>query len=471
MRKIIFCLSLALTVLALLNVSVAGTPTVLYNFCSQANCADGANPEADLVVDLSGNLWGTTRNGGANQFGTIFELTKSSGFTMLGQVYSFKGGTSDGAFPQAGLVLDTQTGFFVGTTSEGGTGSCTGGCGTLFAFVPGSTSDTILHFFGGSGDGATPLAGLLLDSSQNFYGTTSAGGSTANCSGGCGTVFSANPIGNTYKVLYKFTGSPTTADGADPVAALVFDSNGNLWGTAKKGGSKKFGTIFELASPSFTNLAFKHSFNGTPNGASPAAALTFDKSVGGALGTLYGTASAGGNRACTGGCGIVFELEISGHVIKIIYKLTGVGSGKTGAAPVGRLALETNPNDPAHIGHLYGTASQGGIITGSCPSTGCGTLFEICPPTISCTGFARGSLVFPFDSSHGANPPAGVLLDVPGADELYGARSLDGLSARELGEDAEPGPQTGKGACTTNCIAPSANGGTKGKGTILKVGP
>src|SRR5277367_3871068 len=130
MRKIIFCLSLALTVLALMNVSIASTPTVLYNFCSQTNCKDGANPEADLAVDLAGNLWGTTRNGGANQFGTIFELTKASGFTSLGQVYSFKGGSTDGAFPGAGLVFDTQTGFFVGTTSEGGTGSCTGGCGT-----------------------------------------------------------------------------------------------------------------------------------------------------------------------------------------------------------------------------------------------------------------------------------------------------------------------------------------------------
>ena len=130
MRKTTLYLSLVLTVFVLAAAAHASTPTVLYNFCQQANCKDGANPEADLTLDLAGNLWGTTRNGGANGFGTIFELTKSSGFTQLGQIYSFKGGATDGAFPEAGLVLDTQTGFFLGTTSEGGMGSCTGGCGT-----------------------------------------------------------------------------------------------------------------------------------------------------------------------------------------------------------------------------------------------------------------------------------------------------------------------------------------------------
>src|SRR6201987_3708633 len=89
MRKTTFCFSLLLSVLALLEISLASKPTVLYNFCAQSNCKDGANPEADLALDLAGNLWGTTRNGGTNQFGTIFELTKASGFTSLGQVYSF----------------------------------------------------------------------------------------------------------------------------------------------------------------------------------------------------------------------------------------------------------------------------------------------------------------------------------------------------------------------------------------------
>jgi uncharacterized repeat protein (TIGR03803 family) len=464
MRKTTHCLSLILAVLGLALVSQAQTVDVLYNFCSQPNCTDGANPEADLAVDtLTGNLWGTTRNGGAHEFGTIFELTKSSGFTAIGQIYSFKGGSSDGAFPEAGLVFDTQTGLFYGTTSEGGTGSCTGGCGTIFAFLPGSNSDTILHFFGASGDGVTPAAELFLPvSSQNFYGTTSAGGS-ANCNGGCGTVFVMNPIANTYTVLHKFTGS---ADGADPVAGLVFDSKGDLWGTAQKGGANNFGTIFELAKPSFTNLTFVHSFSGTPNGAYPAAALTFDKSVGGALGTLYGTTSAGGSTACSGGCGLVFELKISGSVVQIIYKLTGSGSNKTGSAPIGRLALDEVAGDP-RVGHLYGTASMGGTDNGACPAAGCGTLFEICPPTISCTGFVRGATVFAFDGTDGQNPAAGVLLDLTGADGLL----RSGEPLKRLPDEDRNGPLTGKGACTTNCVGTAVNGGSNGKGVVIKIKP
>lgn len=461
MRKTILCFSWVLCVLVFLQVSLASTSTVLYNFCSQPNCTDGANPEADLAVDLSGNLWGTTRNGGAHGFGTIFELTLSSGFTVLGQIYSFKGGSSDGAFPQAGLVFDTQTGLFYGTTSAGGTGSCTGGCGTMFEFLPGSGSDTILHFFGASGDGATPTAELLLDSSQNFYGTTSAGGS-ANCNGGCGTVFLMNPITNTYTVLHRFTG---TADGADPVAALVVDSEGNLWSTAKKGGANNFGTIFELAAPSFTNLAFVHSFVGPPNGAYPSAALTFDKDVGGALGTLYGTTSAGGSPACTGGCGLVFEFRISRSVTTIIYKLNGAGANKTGSTPIGPLALDHVAGDP-RLGHLYGTASMGGINSGPCPAAGCGTLFEICPPTISCTGFVRGTTVFDFDGTDGQNPAAGALVDVPGANGL-----LFGVEPLETQSKIGNGPLTGKGACTTNCIGTGAEGGANGQGVVIKIKP
>jgi uncharacterized repeat protein (TIGR03803 family) len=472
MRKAEIHLSLVLTICLSTAAAHASTPTVLYNFCSQANCKDGANPMADLTPDLSGNLWGTTRAGGTGTAcnggcGTIFELTASSGFTQLGQVYSFKGGSADGAFPEAGLVLDTQTQLFYGTTSAGGTGSCSGGCGTIFEFRPGSTSDTILHFFGASGDGATPTGELLLDSSQNFYGTTTAGGLT-NCNGGCGTVFLINPLNNTYQVLHKFSGS---ADGSDPAAGLVFDSKANLWGTARSGGAKNFGTVFALAEPGYTNLAYVHTFKGGANGANPTAALTFDSKVGGALGTLYGTTSAGGSANCSGGCGLIFELEISGLVFKNVYKLTGAGGTRTGSAPVGRLALDVSPNDP-RIGHLYGTASLGGTNTGNCPASGCGTLFEVCPPTIVCTGYAKGSVAFDFDGTHGANSTAGVLLDVPGAEELFfRGPTLDGLSPRETGEDDGVEPQTGKGACTTNCIGTGTNGGTNGKGVVLKIKP
>ena len=470
MRKTTLCFSLVMAVLGLAVVSHAQTVDVLYNFCSQQNCKDGANPMADLAVDPSGNLWGTTRAGGTGTAcnggcGTIFELTASSKFTTLVQAYSFQGGSGDGAFPEAGLVFDSQTQTFYGTTSAGGTG-CSGGCGTIFEFVPSNAAEHVLHFFGGNGDGATPKAELLMDSSQNFYGTTSAGVSTSNCNAGCGTVFRINPLANSYDVLYRFNGSAKTADGADPVAGLVFDSKQNLWGTAQKGGAKNFGTVFELAAPSYTSLAFAHSIKGPPNGAYPAAAMTFDKNVGGPLGTLYGTTSAGGSKACSGGCGIVFELEISGHVDKIIYKFTGSGSTKSGSAPVGRLALDDIQGDK-RAGHLYGTASLGGSNTGACPAAGCGTLFEICPPTISCTiqggpTYPREATVFHFNGTEGANPTAGVLLDVQGLNEL--------LFGEEPGEYGS-GPLTGKGACPTNCIGTGTNGGQNGKGVVVGVKP
>jgi uncharacterized repeat protein (TIGR03803 family) len=455
MRKNTLCFALVLAVLALASISRAGTPVVLYNFCSQQpNCADGANPMADLVMDPSLNLWGTTTNGGAHGFGTIFELTMSSGYTVQGQVYSFKGGAGDGAYPEAGLVLDSQNEVFYGTTSAGGTGSCANGCGTIFAFHPGSSTDTILHFFGGNGDGATPKAELIIDPSQNLYGTTSAGGST-NCNGGCGTVFITNPVSNTYQVLHRFTGS---ADGDHPVAGLATDSNGNLWGTAKQGGADGFGTVFELAAPAFTNLAFVHSFKGPPNGAYPATALTFDGTIGGTLGTLYGTTSAGGNAACSGGCGLIFQLEISGLVFKNIYKFTGAGSSKSGAAPLGRLWL--NVSNDTHNGHLYGTASMGGTDTGACPATGCGTAIEVCPPTRTCT--FRESTLLDFDGIDGQNPSAGLLIPASGGDAQF---------LGDPDDDGRQGPLTGKGACTTNCIGTGTNGGVNGKGVVIGIKP
>jgi len=260
-------------------------------------------------------------------------------------------------------------------------------------------------------------------------------------------VFVINPAGNTYQVLHQFIGS---ADGADPVDGLVFDSRGNLWGTARTGGADNFGTVFELAAPGYTTLAYVHSFKGTPNGANPAAALTFDPSVGGALGTLYGTTSAGGNQACSGGCGLVFELEISGLVFKNIYKLSGAGSTKSGSAPVGRLAIDTS-ND-GHTGHLYGTASLGGTDTGNCGATGCGTAFEVCPPTRSC-GFREYTLLR-FNGTDGQTPGAGLLLNLTFPGEPEGHRKF-------------PPPAGTRGACTTNCVGTAQSGGSNGAGVVI----
>jgi uncharacterized repeat protein (TIGR03803 family) len=451
MRKNTSYLLFVFAVLALATMSSA-TETVLHNFCAVQGCGDGANPVSDLVQDGNGNLWGTTRDRGRNGFGTVFELTKSSGFKVLGQVYSFRGGTGDGATPEAGLVFDPVSGNLYGTTSAGGSGPCSGGCGTIFALHPGNQVDQILHIFGATGDGAIPMAILLADASGNLYGTTSAGGS-GNCNGGCGTVFVLNAHSLVYSVLYRFAGS---SDGANPVAGLVFDGQGNLRGTAKNGGTRNFGSVFELLAPTFATLGQVYSFRGIPDGANPAAALVFDPTVG-AKGALYGTTSAGGlsRLSCSAGCGTVFALlpqTSGGFVYRHFYNFTGSGPGTSGAAPIARLALETT--DVAHAGHLYGTASLGGISAGVCAPGGCGTAFEICPPVRAC-GWIESTLFY-FNGAKGRNPSAGMLLLPPPGGSI----------------DRGPiFPPTGKGACTGSCVGTAVNGGQNGSGVVYQLGP
>ena len=138
---------------------------------------DGAVPHGALIFDAPGNLYGTTHNGGTNGYGTVFQLDPSGALTVL---HSFTGG-SDGAYPEAGLIAD-MAGNLYGTTYGGGAGG-----GTVFQLQASGTL-TVLHTFTG-GDGAYPVAGLLADAAGNLYGTTAGGGSGANCAHGCGTVF------------------------------------------------------------------------------------------------------------------------------------------------------------------------------------------------------------------------------------------------------------------------------------------
>jgi uncharacterized repeat protein (TIGR03803 family) len=142
---------------------------------------DGANPIGGVVLDTSGNLYGTTANGGAYGDGTVFKLTLSGTETIL---HSFDNNDIDGIHPYAGLVLD-KTGNLYGTTvSGGGTGSA---AGIVFEMTPSGT-ETILHTFGGSPDGAFPWGGVVLDKSGNLYGTTLSGGANS-----FGTVFKITP--------------------------------------------------------------------------------------------------------------------------------------------------------------------------------------------------------------------------------------------------------------------------------------
>jgi len=275
----------------------AGGEKVLYSF--KGYPADGAFPYAGVVQDSAGNLYGVTSAGGRYDSGAVFKIASSGTETLL---YSFTG-LADGAFPYGGLYL-SSTGDLYGTTSAGGitSGNCyPAGCGVLFRVDPAGV-ETVLHSFTGTPDGASPYGGLIADSAGNLYGTTFNGGSGA-CGNGCGAVFQLSAGGAT--VLYSFHGSP--ADGAFPLAGLVRDSAGNLYGTTAYGGAAESGTVFELEASGPEKVLY--SFMGTTDGAVPRAPLTLDSH-----GNLYGTTYYGGvTGAICGGeptltCGVVFKI-------------------------------------------------------------------------------------------------------------------------------------------------------------------
>ena len=264
------------------------TEKVLHSF----NNTDGANPEAGLIFDTAGNLYGTTDQGGTYGFGTAFELTpQGDGGWTEKVLHSFNFNETDGANPEAGLIFD-RAGNLYGTTNGSGSGSV----GTVFELTPradGSWKEKVLYSFDGS-DGSNPEAGLILGAAGDLYGTTSSGGSD-----NLGTVFKLTPNADgdwTEKVLYSFN----ETDGAYPEAGLIFDASGNLYGTTVGGGTNNDGTVFELTSEGGGSWTEKvlHNFNGS-DGFGPYAALIFDTA-----GNLYGTNSGGG----THNDGTAFEL-------------------------------------------------------------------------------------------------------------------------------------------------------------------
>ena len=191
----------------------SGTLNVLYRFTGR----DGAVPHGGLILDAAANLYGTTHNGGTSGYGTVFQLTPSGALNVL---HSFTGG-SDGAYPEAGLIAD-MAGNLYGTTWGGGTG----GRGTVFQLTPSGTL-TVLHSFTGGSDGAWPAAGLFADAAGNLYGTTSSGGATASCPGGCGTVFQlAVPASFTGGGARRNISAPSrSASDGQPVTANGSSSN------------------------------------------------------------------------------------------------------------------------------------------------------------------------------------------------------------------------------------------------------
>jgi uncharacterized repeat protein (TIGR03803 family) len=306
------------------------TESVILSF---ANFPHGANPYAPLLAGSGGALYGTASAGGQSDLGVVFELAGGS-YKVL---HSFKGG-SDGAKPYAGVAQDAA-GNLYGTTYQGGAANA----GVVYKLTP-SGQETVLYSFTGGADGGNPYAGLIVDSTGNLYGTTSAGGST-NCIGGCGVVYKVSAAGQ-QTVLYSFAGTP---DGANPYAGVIADSSGNLYGTTYAGGVSSAGTVYQLSRSGQETVL--HSFGGPGGGASPYAGVIRDS-----VGNLYGTTSLGG--------GLIYELQAGGS-FTVLYTFPYPAHRQTPTRPESGLV-----RDPA--GNLYGTTQLGG-------TAGVGAVYMLSP--------------------------------------------------------------------------------------------
>jgi uncharacterized repeat protein (TIGR03803 family) len=208
------------------KVAAHGAETVLHTFTGD----DGCFPNGGLLADKHGNLYGTTVGGGSDLAGTVFKLAPNGTETVL---HSFS--NSDGSLPEGNLMLDAS-GNLYGTASEGGKGSCHNGygCGTVFMVAP-NGAETVLHYFTDGSGGGNPSDGVIADNSGDLYATTGYGGSH-----GDGTVFKLTPDG-IETVLHAFNGG----DGSNPSGGLIL-INHNLYGTTPYGGADEAGTVFKL---------------------------------------------------------------------------------------------------------------------------------------------------------------------------------------------------------------------------------
>jgi uncharacterized repeat protein (TIGR03803 family) len=326
--------------------------TVLYSFTGGP---DGGTPWAGLVMDAKGNLYGTTTNGGVRDCyngsfcGVVFKVSSKGKETVL---RAFTG--ADGNTPVAPLIFDA-IGNLYGTTTYGGTGDGSGcggvqyHCGVVFK-VSGKGKETVLYSFTGGTDGANPTSGLIMDAKGNFYGTTKNGG-MSGCGAGCGVVFKVSSKGKE-TVLYSFTGG---TDGANPRGGVIMDAKGNLYGTTEYGGDVSgcgCGTVFSLDTTGKETVLY--TFRGEADGGYPLEGLIFD-----AEGNLYGTTLYGGDvSACGGnGCGTVFKVSGKGKET-VLYRFTGVADGSGPSADLiwdakGNLYSTTSDRDAAGWGAVF----------------------------------------------------------------------------------------------------------------------
>lgn len=353
--------------------------------------------DAGMIRDKEGNLYGTAYAGGyfttgfsacPGGCGVVFKLNKAGKETVL---HAFTG-PPDGVAPEEGLVRDEE-GNLYGTTVFGGSSSMY--AGTVFE-VDRTDKETVLYSFTGSADGGYPSSGVIRDEEGNLYGTASSGGLPECFAGGCGVVFKVDRSGQE-TVLYSFTGG---TDGAKPVAGLIRDKEGNLYGTTPEGGAFGMGVIFKVDCEGKETVLY--SFKGAPDGAGPTTAL-----IRGENGNFYGTTGGGGSTGpnCGSfGCGTVYKLDREGKET-VLYAFPG---GDEGSGPEGRLLR--------HHDDLYGVTYFGGTPEPGCVDQ-CGVVFKLDKD-------GKYSVLYSFQGGALGSNPQGGLVEDKGA--LYGITGFGG---------------------------------------------
>jgi uncharacterized repeat protein (TIGR03803 family) len=367
--------------------------SVLYAFCAQPNCADGATPNPNLVVDSKGNVYGTAQTGGPNLGGAAFEISPTGVEKLMYGFNSFPGGY----IPMGGLIQD-GSGNFYGTTSLGGATKvhslCVGsGCGVVYELSPTGVETVLFDFFdvkkGENYNGFQPYGSLLRDSNGNLFGTTAGFGAKT-----AGAVFELAANG-AEGVLHWF--GSYKGDGKFPNPGLVMDAQGNLYGTTKEAGHYSGGTVFEINAAGVESILYSFGKRKTlANGTLPNAGLLL-----GANGNLYGTTVDGGNSiTCYTGCGTVFELTPDGTE-KALYSFNGTPDG---SEPAGSLIMDAQ-------GNFYGTTQFGGVYRN-------GTVFKLTPTGVE-------TILYSFSGgADGGDPVDGLTMDSEG--NLYGVTVTGG---------------------------------------------
>jgi len=414
--RIVPVIRLVIFVLALATLGFSQSEFIVYDF---AGATLGTGPEANLIDDKAGNLYGTTAGGGPSDSGTVFELVRPVAGKKqwtASNLYVFSG--KDGANPVSGLVFDAA-GNLYGTTSAGGTFNK----GTVFELLPppvtgGNWTEVVLYNFRGvkNGDGDGPPAGLVFDKSGNLYGVTQFGGLPygGSCSQrGCGVVFELTPSTGGGEWIETLLHEFKYGLGGNPTAALILDSAGHLYGTTYVGGKGLRGLVYRLTPPaSGGTWSFKvlHAFTaGQSDGGYVRGGVTLQN------GSLYGTTYGFGQW----GSGTLFEIKPPASpgdpwTESVLYSFRC----DTGCFPYSTVISDAK-------GNLYGTTRMGGG-SGGCIDGGCGTVYRLAPPPLGGTIWTETVLhAFPSNPNgkDGTEPIGGLLLGANGV--LYGTTDGD----------------------------------------------